>query len=96
MEELEYDEFTYDKTGELYGISIEEERSLWKTEYIDKYIYIAHICPKCDIGNLKLVKFKSTCNPLKGDAQIINARQEYIFDNFPYLNLSPKFQIKFK
>ena len=40
MEEFEQEEFTYDKIGEIYGISIEEERLLWESQYINKYIYI--------------------------------------------------------
>ena len=73
----------------LYGIAIEEERFLWETKYIHKYIYIPHICPKCNIGNLNLVKFKSTCNPLKEACSNykckarIYLRQYSIFKYFP-------------
>ena len=66
MEDNAQEEFTYDKIDEIYGIAIEEERLLWESQYINKYIYMPQIRPKCNKGNIKLVKFNSTCNPFKG------------------------------
>ena len=43
MEAIEPEDFTYDKIGEIYGISIEEERLLWESQYIHKYIYASNM-----------------------------------------------------
>ena len=40
MEEIDYEDLTYDKTVETYGIAIEEERLLWESEYVNKYIFL--------------------------------------------------------
>ena len=39
MIDYEYEDMHYDSIGALYGISIEEERSIWRKCYINKFIY---------------------------------------------------------
>ena len=39
MADFDYDNLHYDNIGAGYGIAIEEERWLWETQYINKYIY---------------------------------------------------------
>lgn len=63
---LEDDNHTYDSIGELYDISIEEQRALWHLYYINKYIYVPSICPKCNNGTLSLINNESVLNPIKG------------------------------
>ena len=38
MNDFDYEDLHYDNIGTRYGIAIEEERWLWETQYIKKYI----------------------------------------------------------
>lgn len=60
------DNLAYDIIGEKFDIPIEEERGLWEKYYINKFIYIPTVCPKCNTGTLSLVKNQSVINPFKG------------------------------
>ena len=94
MEEIDYEDLTYDKTGETYGIAIEEERQLWEYEYVNKYIYIPQICPKCNIGKLNLVKFNTTCNPFKGGCTNYKCKARIYLRKYSIFALFPKIPIQ--
>ena len=85
---LEDDNHIYDPIGEIYDISIEEERHLWYKYYLNKYIYVSSICPKCNNGTISLIKNESVLNPVKGSCNNkscknkIFLRKYSIFSNF--------------
>lgn len=56
MVDFDYEDLHYDQIGLRYGIAIEEERWLWETQYLNKYIYIPKKCPNCEVGNIHTVK----------------------------------------
>ena len=46
MNDFDYEDLYYDNIDTRYGIAIEEERWLWETQYIKKYIYVPNTCPQ--------------------------------------------------
>ena len=94
MEAIEPEDFTYDKIGEIYGISIEEERLLWESQYIHKYIYMPQICAKCNKGNINLVKFNSTCNPFKGGCMNYKCKARIFLRKYSIFQFFPKIPIQ--
>ena len=89
MNDFDYEDLHYDNIGTRYGIAIEEERWLWETQYIKKYLYVPNTCPQCGIGKVFTYKFESVLNPLKGACSKKNCKYRFflrkysIFGNFP-------------
>lgn len=93
MVDYNYENITYAHLGTIYGISMEEERSIWRNCYRNKYIYITSDFPNCNIGKVNLVTFNSMLNPLKGGCNKANCgyrfylRKYSIFADFPKISV---------
>ena len=94
MVDYEYDEMHYDSIDALYGISIEEERSIWKNCYINKFIYIPSNCPNCDVGKVHLVNFESVLNPLKGGCNKANCKYRFFLRKYSISEKFPRISIQ--
>ena len=57
-------------------------------------LYIPHIYPKCNIGNLNLVKFQLTCNPLKGGCSNYKCKARIYLGQYSTFKFSPKIPIQ--
>jgi len=65
MNHLEEEDLHYDKIGEIYEISFEEERLIWEKYYINKIIMAPNACYKCNNSKVSIINNKSVLNPLK-------------------------------
>ena len=94
MVDFEYQDMTYYSIGKIYGISIEEERTIWKICYINKIIYIPSNCPKYNLGKVNLVNFNSVLNLLKGSCNKANCLNRFDLRKFPIFAIFPKILIQ--